>query len=91
MDCLKVPKSEGEKIRKELMKRDLLNQDGKIESEDDYLFIPIESDDEFKLDELDYEVVDREIEKRDRKERDYKELVIVPKKMKKHLPSSMMS
>ncbi|MBS3782203.1 MAG: class I SAM-dependent methyltransferase family protein [Candidatus Thermoplasmatota archaeon] len=88
MDCLKVPKCEGEKIRKELLKRELLDQDGKIDSEDDHLFLPLKKDVEFKLDEFDYEIVDREIEKRENKERDYKELVDVPVKMEKYLPSS---
>jgi len=88
MDCLKVPKNEGEKIRKELMKKDLLYQEGVIDSEDDYLFIPIKKEAKSQLDELGYEIVDRDIEERDKKERDYKNLVKVPEDLEKYLPSS---
>lgn len=88
MDCLKVPKSEGEKIRKELMKKDLLYQEGKIKSEDQHLLLPLKKDIEFELDALGYEIVDRKIEKREKKERDYKELVDVPESAEIYLPSS---
>jgi len=88
MDCLKVPKSEGEKIRKELLRKDILYQDGKIESEDDHLFIPLKKNLESKLNEFEYEIVDRDIEERDRRESDYKNLIDLPEDIGEYLPSS---
>jgi len=88
MDCLKVPKSEGEKIRKELMKKNLLYEEGVIDSEDNYLFIPLKKEPKWQLDEFEYEIVDREIEERDKKERNYKNLVEIPEELEKYLPSS---
>ncbi|MFW5946243.1 MAG: class I SAM-dependent methyltransferase [Candidatus Natronoplasma sp.] len=88
MDCLKVPKSEGEKIRRELLKKDLLYPDGKIESEDDHLLLPLKKDVDFDLDALGYEIVDRAIKEREKKERDYKNLIDVPEDYEKYLPSS---
>ena len=88
MDCLKVPKSEGEKVRKELLKKELLYQEGVIDSEEDYLFIPLKEAADSTLEEFEYEIVDREIKKRDKKERDYKNLVELPEDLEDHLPSS---
>lgn len=88
MDCLKVPKDEGEKIRKELLRKNLLYREGKIESEEDYLLIPLKKDIEFSSDEFDYELVDRDIKTRDKKERDFKNLVDVPEDLEGFVPSS---
>jgi len=88
MDCLKVPKIEGEKIRKELLKKDLLYREGVIDSEDSYLLIPLKKEAKSQLDEFEYEIVEREIEERGKKERDYKNLADIPEEFEEYLPSS---
>ncbi|MFO7792481.1 MAG: class I SAM-dependent methyltransferase family protein [Candidatus Saliniplasma sp.] len=84
MLCLKVPKSEGEKVRNKLLERDMLNKNGKIISNENYLFIPIKD----RPDDLDYEVVKKDIEYREIKSRDYREFIDMPEEVKDTLPTS---
>jgi len=88
MDCLKVPKSKGEQIRKDLMDKDLLFQEGKIESNDDYIFIPLKVSESPIFEELGFEIVDRDIDKREDTERDFKNLIDVPSELERFIPSS---
>ncbi|MEF8835018.1 MAG: class I SAM-dependent methyltransferase family protein [Candidatus Thermoplasmatota archaeon] len=83
-----MPKSEGEKVRKELLEKDFLYQDGKIESDNGHIFLPLKKDVELESNGFEYEIVDKEITQRDKKERDYKNLVDLPEELEKHLPSS---
>jgi len=68
------------------LEKNLLYQDGKIESEDDHIFLPLKPD--VELDRFEYEIVEREIKERKKKERDYKNLVDVPEDIEEYLPSS---
>ncbi len=88
MLCLKVPKSEGEEVRNKLLERDLLYQRGKIDSDKDHLYIPLNEDMKEKLSGLEYPLVEREVEEREKKERNYRELVDIPEGLKEKLPSS---
>ncbi|MGM0406173.1 MAG: class I SAM-dependent methyltransferase [Thermoplasmatota archaeon] len=85
MLCLKVPKSEGEKVRNKLLEENILEKRGKISSDDDYLFIPIK---EVPKENLDYEVVEREVEYRENKSRDYRGIVKIPSDLEEFLPTS---
>ena len=85
MLCLKVPKSEGEKVRNKLLEENILEKKGKITSDDDYLFIPIK---EIPKENLDYEVVKRDVEYRESKSRDYRYIVKLPSDLVEYLPTS---
>ncbi len=85
MLCLKVPKSEGEKVRNKLLEENILEKKGKITSDDDYLFIPIK---EIPKENLDYEVVKRDVEYRESKSRDYRDIVKLPSDLVEYLPTS---
>ncbi len=84
MHCVKVPKSEGEKVRNKLLEKDLLEKNAKIDSRGDYIYIPIKRDD----DTLDHPIVEREVEFREKERVDYREIVDVPEGLKDELPSS---
>ncbi len=88
MDCLKVPKSEGENIRQKLLKKDLLFQEGKIKVEGDHIFIPLNKVKSSEIDDLGYEIVEKDIEVRKKTERDYRELVDVPSDLENYVPTS---
>ncbi len=85
MLCLKVPKSEGEKVRNKLLEENILEKRGKITSDDDFLFIPIK---EVPKENFDYEVVEKEVEHRESKSRDYREIVELPSNLVEFLPTS---
>ncbi|MFP4142035.1 MAG: class I SAM-dependent methyltransferase [Thermoplasmata archaeon] len=88
MDCLKVPKSEGERIRRYLIENDMLYREGKIKTEEDHIFLPIEEKRIDEIEELEYEIVDKDLEIREKPERDYKELLEVPQELEEYLPAS---
>lgn len=86
MLCLKVPKSKGEKVRHKLLERNLINKQAKIESDDEFIYIPIKEE---PLDrDLDYPILDRDLEDREQLSRDYTEVVDVSSELIDELPSS---
>ncbi|MFP4000472.1 MAG: tRNA (guanine-N1)-methyltransferase, partial [Thermoplasmata archaeon] len=85
---MKVPKSEGERIRRYLIENDMLYREGKIKTEEDHIFLPIEEKRIDEIEELEYEIVDKDLEIREKPERDYKELLEVPQELEEYLPAS---
>lgn len=91
MRCLKIPKKKGEEVRNKLLEDELLYKDGKIETTDKHIFLPIKEDAVNKLSDLenfDYEIVKKDIEERKKVERDYKKRVDIPEEKREYLPSS---
>ncbi|MFW6305416.1 MAG: class I SAM-dependent methyltransferase [Candidatus Saliniplasma sp.] len=85
MLCLKVPKSEGEKVRHKLLERGLLEKQGKITSNNNYLYIPIKKR---PKDTLGYEILERNVEYRVIRPNDYRDVIELPENIKKNLPTS---
>lgn len=71
MKSVKVPLKELNNTRKKLMEKQLMNMDYKIKTQDDYGFIPINTQD-FKCD---YEIVDVELEAMKRYPKNISELL----------------
>ena len=80
--AVKVPRTEGEKVRKKLLERGVLDRRYRIKVEEDYIFIPVTS----KVEE--FEIVDIELEEAERKPHNYREVVKIPESLRKFLPSS---
>lgn len=85
MLCLKVPRTEGEEVRKKLLDTGLLDTDYRIERENDHLLIPVKGVPE-ELEE--YETLHRALDKRDKEIGDYRQLVELTDDLKDLLPSS---
>ena len=81
--CIRVPKTEGERVRAALFDEGYLDLDAKIRSDGDCLLIPITCG-SFE----DYEVVDAELAVQEHKVSDYTEIADVPEDLRKDLPSS---
>ena len=72
MKSVKVPLKELNNTRKKLMEKQLMNMDYKIKTEDEYGFIPINTDADFKCN---YEIVDVELEAMKRYPKNISELL----------------
>ncbi|MFA4719162.1 tRNA (guanine(37)-N1)-methyltransferase Trm5b [Pyrococcus kukulkanii] len=80
--AVKVPRTEGEKVRRKLLERGVLDRRYKIKVEGNYILIPITSEVEG------FETVDVELEKAERRPHSYREVVKIPESLRKFLPSS---
>ncbi|AGI48117.1 putative methyltransferase [Thermoplasmatales archaeon BRNA1] len=81
--CVRVPKSEGEQVRKALMDGGILDHRHRIGADGDFLLIPILADSYEG-----YEVVDFELGEQPRQETDYKAVAKVPDDIRAMLPSA---
>lgn len=79
--CIRVPKSEGNLVRKALIEKDLLNVRAKIRAEEDFLLIPILSESYG-----DYETLDADLQILEHKETDYR--MFLPEEVRDILPNS---
>ncbi len=86
MRCLKVPKTEGEEVRKKLLDADLLDNRYRIGKENDHLLIPVDE----KIPEgfIDHEFVERKLIKREMEIGDYRNIIKVPESLRDELPAS---
>ncbi|MFA4668848.1 class I SAM-dependent methyltransferase family protein [Pyrococcus kukulkanii] len=80
--AVKVPRTEGEKVRRKLLERGVLDRRYKIKVEGNYILIPITSE------VVGFETVDVELEKAERRPHSYREVVKIPESLRKFLPSS---
>ncbi|ASJ16958.1 tRNA (guanine-N1)-methyltransferase [Thermococcus chitonophagus] len=80
--AVKVPRTEGEKVRRKLLERGVLDRGYKIKVEGDYILIPVTSEVEG------FDIVDVELEKAERRPHSYREVVKIPETLQKFLPSS---
>jgi tRNA (guanine37-N1)-methyltransferase len=81
--CIRVPKSEGERVRTALMDSGDLDLSARIRSDGDFLLIPITSDGFGG-----YGTEDAELDPQKPKPKDYRELAEVPDELRDVLPSS---
>ncbi len=86
MLCLKVPKTEGEEVRKKLLDAEILDNRYKIGSQGEYLLLPLREElpGEFKC----YPTVECEPKERVIEVGDYRELMEIPENLKDELPTS---
>ena len=81
--CIRVPKSEGEPIRRALMEEGLLDMDYRIGSEGDSILMPVLCDGY-----RGYAAEEAELRPSNRGETDYKDIADVPDGLKGYLPKS---
>ena len=81
--CIRVPKSEGEPIRRALMEEGLLDMDYRIGSEGDSILMPVLCDGY-----RGYAAEEAELRPSNRGETDYKDIADVPDGLKEYLPKS---
>ena len=83
--CVRVPKGEGESVRKKLLDMGVLDSALKIIREDDHILFPILSD----LDpDIGLEICEEEFDERRLVDTDYKSLVSLPDELRPLLPTS---
>lgn len=83
--CLKVPKEEGERVRKKLSEMGLLDMSLRVKRADDFVFFPIMSAD---VGGIGHEVTEDDFEERKAAIADYSKLVDVPETLRDLLPTS---
>jgi len=83
--CVRVPKGEGESVRKKLLDMGLLDSALKIIREDDSILFPILGD---SIPDIGLEVCEEEFDERRLMDTDYKSLVSVPEELRRFLPTS---
>ncbi len=86
MLCLKVPKTEGEEVRKKLLDAGIMDNRYKIGTEVDCLLFPLKGELPEELNE--YPRVQRELEERTLEVGDYRGSVDIPEELKDELPTS---
>ena len=86
MLCLKVPKTEGEEVRKKLLDAEVLDNRYKIAAKGEYLLMPLKGDIPEGLEF--YQTVECEPEERMTKVGDYRELLVISEELKQELPTS---
>ena len=84
---VKVKIADTEKVRRKLIKKDLLRRDLKILKNKDFVFIPIKED-EIEININGSELVKKRFEEIEKTPKSYKEIVKAPKKVIKDLPAS---
>lgn len=84
-NALKIDPKNAEKIRKLLIKNNLLRIDLKIEKDDKFIYLPIvDLSSELK----NYQIVEKDFKENRKKIRNYKEILDIPLFLKKELPNS---
>jgi len=83
--CLKVPRGEGEPVRKKVMEAGLLDLGRRIGRDGVHVLIPVTSPEAASLG---YEIVEAELPSREVRETDYRKLADVPEDLREALPSS---
>ena len=83
VQCVRVPKEDGERVKGRLISSGLLDKGAKIKADGNHILIPILSD-RFE----DHETLDADLEPTDMKERDYRNVAAVPDELKDILPNS---
>jgi len=83
--CIKVPKGEGEFVRKKLIENGLLDTGLRISRTEGYVLIPIIKEPDTHLG---YDLVEDEFEERKLAEGDYKLLADIPEELRELLPTS---
>lgn len=83
--CVRVPKGEGESVRKKLLDLGVLDSALKIIREDDSILFPVLGD---NIPDMGLEVCEEEFDERRLMETDYKSLVALPNELRPLLPTS---
>ena len=83
--CVRVPKGEGESVRKKLLDLGVLDSALKIIREDDHILFPILGD---EAPDVGLEVCEEEFDERRLMDTDYKSLVSLPDELRPLLPTS---
>ena len=85
--CLKVGTSEAERVRRELLKKDLLDLNIRVRSQGRYILFPLNDQEDENVSGMG-EVVITEMEQVKRHPRSYKDLLKMPSELHEKLPSS---
>ena len=80
--CVRVPKGEGESVRKKLLDLGVLDSALKIIREGDSILFPV-----FDVPDLGLEVCEEEFDERRLMDTDYKSLVSLPEELRSLLPT----
>ncbi len=81
--CIRVPKTEGERVRAELLSKGILDTGRRIGSDNGFLLIPILTD-EYD----DHEIIEADLEHLEHAPTDYKDALDIPEELKEYLPTS---
>ncbi|MEM0492778.1 MAG: class I SAM-dependent methyltransferase family protein [Candidatus Thermoplasmatota archaeon] len=84
--CIRVPLDKGEEIRLDLLRREMLRDDLKVKHDEQFVYLPLKKGDndikDYKVGYMDFKRIDRH------KRLYYKEIIRIPGRLKKYLPSS---
>ena len=80
--CLRVPKNDGETVRKKLLEMDILNKKLLIKK-NNFLYIPI-----LRKANLGFEIMEKDFDSIEVGEGDYKKIVRIPEKLRQFLPTA---
>ncbi|MBA3044449.1 class I SAM-dependent methyltransferase family protein [archaeon] len=80
--CIRVPKNDGETVRKKLLEMGVLNKKLMIKR-NDFLYIPI-----LRKINLGFEIIEKDFDDIEIEERDYKKIVEMPDRLRKLLPTA---
>ncbi len=83
--ALSVPLKDAEKIRRYLYEKNIIREDLKIKKDENNIYFPIKT---ALKERLSHDIVKKTFQKKEIKPKSYKEIISLPNKLKKELPTS---